>query len=180
MTTAAPALNLKELKIVPLPTETALLKFKSGEEEVDRNISKCGEWHTRHRSRTFVAYRPGEAEPYGFYCLGLHAHDSKFVGNIFQRTSDDARNFVPFIYINLLAVREDWHRHKIGTLLLLNAIERCALVLRNIGAYGIALNALNDRAAALYDRYGFRTNDPSHRTPLMVLPAKSALDLFPG
>ncbi len=117
---------------------------------------------------------------YGFYCLGLHAHDSKSVAGFFTRSSDDVRNFVPFLYINYLAVRLGWRRQKIGTVLLLNALERCALVVRNIGAYGIALNALNDDAAALYDKYGFRAKNPgSHKTPLMVLPAQSVLDLFP-
>jgi GNAT superfamily N-acetyltransferase len=180
MKTAAPALDITRLKIVPLPSDTAFSDFRSGEAEIDRNLPKCCEWQRTHRARVYCAYLADAPELYGFYCLGLHAHDSKSVAGFFTRSSDDVRNFVPFLYINYLAVRLGWRRQKIGTVLLLNALERCALVVRNIGAYGIALNALNDDAAALYDKYGFRAKNPgSHKTPLMVLPAQSVLDLFP-
>jgi len=180
MTTAAQAPNLKQLRIVPLPSDSAFSNFRSGEEEIDRNLAKCCEWHSCHRSRVFCAYLPDDPVLYGFYCLGLHAHDAESIGGFFARASDDVRSFVPFIYLNYLAVLEGWRRKKIGTVLLLNALERCAIVMRNIGAYGVALNALNDDAAALYDRYGFRSkNEGRHKHPLMVLPAQSVLDLFP-
>jgi len=58
-------------------------------------------------------------------------------------------------------------------------LERCALVIRNIGAYGVALHALTDDSAAFYDRYGFRAKSSERaKWPLMVLPARSILDLF--
>lgn len=181
MKTAAPALDITRLRIVTLPSAAAFAGFRSGEDEIDRNLPKCCEWHRCHRSRVYCAYLGDEPDLYRFYCLGLHAHDSKAVAGFFARSNDDVRSFVPFIYINYLAVREGWRRKKIGTVLLLNALERCAIVIRNIGAYGVALNALNDEAAALYDRYGFRAKSPgSQKAPLMVLPAQPVLDLFPA
>jgi GNAT superfamily N-acetyltransferase len=126
----------------------------------------------------YCAYLPDEPHMYGFYCLGLHAHDAKTIAGFFTSASDDARNFVPFIYISYLAVREGWRRQKIGTVLLLNALDRCAIVIKNIGAYGVALHALTSDSAALYDRYGFKAKNPSEKTPLMVLPAQSVLDVF--
>jgi GNAT superfamily N-acetyltransferase len=179
MTTAAREPDLKRLRIVPLPSETALSEFRSGEAEIDRNLAKSWEWHRWYRSRVFCAYLGHDPNPHGFYCLGLHAHDAKSVEGFFARAADDLRNFVPFIYLNYLAVREGWRRKKIGTMLLLNALERCSLVVRNIGAYGVALNALTDESAAFYDRYGFRAKAGGKaRWPLMVLPAQSILDLF--
>ena len=180
MTSAAPTLDVKQLKIVSIPSDTALTSFYSGEDEIDRNLYKCGEWHTCHRSRTYCAYLSDDLNPYGFYCLGQHAHDLRYAAGLFERASDDARSFVPFIYLNYLAVRQGWRRQKIGTMLLLNAIERCSVVIKQIGAYGVALNALTSDAAALYDRYGFKARDASRaKYPLMVLPARSVLDLFP-
>lgn len=180
MTIAGPALDIRRLRIVPAPSENVFADFRSGEDEIDRNLQKCREWHRCHRSRVFCAYLADEPDLYGFYCLGLHAHDSKSADEFFTRSSDDIRNFIPFIYLNYLAVREGFRRKKIGTMLLLNALERCALAIRNVGAYGVALNALNDDAAALYDKYGFKANNPgSRRAPLMVLPAQTILDLFP-
>ena len=62
-------------------------------------------------------------------------------------------------------------------MLLGNALDRCAVTIRNVGAYGVALNALNEDAARLYERYGFRPVDENMRFPVMVLPAQSVLEL---
>ena len=180
MTTVAPALDVGRLRIVPLPSDTAFADFRSAEDEIDRNLGKCCEWQRCHRARVFCAYLADEPDMYGFYCLSMHAHESKAVEGFFTRSSDDVRGFVPFIYLNYLAVREGWRRRKIGTVLLLNALQKCSVVISTIGAYGIALNALTDDAIALYDRYGFKAPNPRRqKAPLMVLPAQSVLDLFP-
>ncbi len=61
---------------------------------------------------------------------------------------------------------------------MMSALEKCANTIRNIGVYGVALNALNDRSAGLYDRYGFREYGGKAKYPFMILPAQSVLDLF--
>lgn len=181
MTTAAPALDLRQLRIISLPSEHALDSFHSGEDEIDKNLVKCCEWQQCHRARVFCGYIGTDPDPYGFFCLGQHAHDSETMSRFFTRASDDVRSFVPFIYLNYLAVRTGFRRQKIGTMLLLNALERCAIAMRQIGAYGVALNALNEDAFRLYEKYGFRSQKPERqRHPLMVLPAQSIIDLFPG
>ena len=176
---ATPALDIALLKIVPLPSDSAFAGFSSGERAIDRNLTQCCAWHKCYRSRVFCAYLASDPYLYGFYCLGLHAHRADAIDGFFERASDDVRNFVPFIYLNFLAVRQEWQRRKIGTMLLMNALEKCSGVIQRIGAYGVALNALNDVSAALYDKYGFKAKKPMRRCPLMVLPAQSILDLFP-
>lgn len=181
MTTAAPALDLRQLRIIALPSERALDNFRSGEDAIDKYLQKCCEWQQCHRARIFCAYIGADPVPYGFFCLGQHAHDSETMGRFFTRATDDVRSFVPLIYLNYLAVREGFRRRKIGTMLLLNALERCAIAMRQIGAYGVALNALNEVSFKLYEKYGFRSQNPERqRYPLMVLPAQSIIDLFPG
>jgi len=181
MTTAAPKPDITRLRISSISSAAALANFHSGEPEIDRNLSKCWPWHTCHKSRVYCAYRDGDVDPYGFYCLGLHAHESKYVDGVFARADDDSRNYAPFIYINYLAVRDGFRRHKIGTVLLMHALEKCARTIRDIGAYGVALSALSDDAASFYDHYGFRTKSPgSQRYPFMILPAQSVLDLIPA
>lgn len=179
MTTAAPKLDIQHLKIVPLRSSAAFDGFSCGEHEIDRNLSKCCEWHETHRARVFCAYINDEPTLYGFYCVGQHAHGAASVGSLFRRSSDDTRAYVPFIYLNYLAVRDGWRRQKIGTILLMNALERCAVVTRNIGSYGVALKALTDDAVAFYDHFKFRAVDDSQKYPFMVLPAQSVLGLIP-
>jgi GNAT superfamily N-acetyltransferase len=179
MTTAGPALDLKSLKFVPLPSPSALADFRCGEDAIDREIAKCCVWESRNRARVFCAYLPADPIPRGFYCPGLHAHEAKAVHGFFAHAREDFRNYVPFIYLDYIGVRQELRRNGIGTVLLLHALERCTIVIRNVGSYGVALHALNDVAAKLYDRYGFRPVDEKAKTPFMVLPAQSVLDLFP-
>lgn len=48
---------------------------------------------------------------------------------------------------------------------------------RYAGVYALTLNALNEGAAAFYQALGFREFGPTSRTPLMLLPIQSIVDL---
>lgn len=178
MTTAHQPTDIKNLRIEPLADPEALKNFDSGEPEVDQNIDKCCDWHVRYRNRTFCAFLPNQELAVGYYCLGISATESEYLDDEIVR-SHGAFKYVPFIYLNYLAVRLESQNNKIGTILLLNALERCSHTIRNIGIYGVALNALNERSVGLYGRYGFREYGDRKNYPFMVLPAKSVLDLFP-
>ena len=178
MTTADPPLGGHKVRILPLEDPGALDDFDSGEREVDRHISKCCDWHGRYRNRTFCAFLEDEIQAVGFYCLGISAAESKYLDAEIVR-STESFGYVPFIYLNYIAVRSERQNQKIGTLLLMNALERCAQTIKNIGIYGVALHALNDRSAGLYERYGFREHSGGPKHPFMILPAQSVLDLFP-
>jgi len=178
MTAARPSVDLRNLRIEPLADPEALKDFDSGEREVDRHIPKCCEWHRRYRHRVFCAFLGTQSIAVGFYCLGISASESKYLSEEIIKTSE-GHAFVPFIYLNYLAVRLDYQQNGIGTILLLNALERCAHTVKNIGIYGVALHALTDLAAGLYDRYGFREYGGRTKYPFMVLPAQTLIDLFP-
>jgi GNAT superfamily N-acetyltransferase len=174
--TARPALDIRQVKISPLATRAAFHGFVSGEREIDRALDKCCDWQDKHRVRIFCATMDGWEQAYGFYALGVSAADSKYIsGEILQGTED--RSYIPFIYLNYLAVQREYQTQKLGTFLLINALRRCEQVARNVGVYGVALNDLSDRAAGLYDRYGFRAYGSS-RFPFMVLPIQSLFDLI--
>ncbi|MCH7692165.1 MAG: GNAT family N-acetyltransferase [Proteobacteria bacterium] len=177
MTTAPQPVEIKNLRINPLNDPDELRDFDSGEHEVDRHIEKCCDWHGRYRNRTFCAFLPNQELAVGFYCLGISATESKYLDDEIVRSHGSFR-YVPFIYLNYLAVRSEHQNNKIGTVLLMNALERCAHTILNIGIYGVALHALNDRSAGLYDRYGFREYGERKKYPFMILPAQSVLDLF--
>lgn len=177
MTTAPQSVDIENLRISPLVDRKVLEDFDSGENEVDRNINKCCDWHVRYRNRVFCAFLTDQEVAVGYYCLGISATESKYLDETIVR-SHDTFGYVPFIYLNYLAVRSEYQNNKIGTILLMNALERCALTIKNIGVYGVALHALNDRSAGLYDRYGFREYGDRKKYPFMVLPAQSVLDLF--
>jgi len=176
MTIARPPLDTRSLRIIPLSDAGLLDAFDSGESEIDRNIDRCCERHHKYRSRVFCAIVDGEQSAYGFYCLSISASESKYLAEEIIR-ANEGRAFVPFLYINYLAVRKDWQNQKIGTLLLIDALTRCERVVRDVGVYGVALNALTERAARLYEKYGFRPYGET-KYPLMILPARSLIELF--
>jgi len=178
MTIVLPPLDIRAVRIVPLASRGVLTDFESGEREIDRALGKCCDWQEKHRVRMFGAMIEGCDYAYGFYSLGVSAADSKYLALDLVKVGDE-RSYIPFLYLNYLAVRRDFQGRKLGTLLLMNALTRCELVARNVGVYGVALNALNDRAAALYDRYGFRAYDKA-KFPFMILPIQSLFDLMSG
>lgn len=167
-------LDLRSVRIAPLSDPGWLAGFKSGESEIDRNIGVCCERHATYRARTFCALADGQEGACGFYSFGISAHDSKYLDELIN----DGRAFIPFIYLQYLAVREQLQNQKIGTLLLGHCLTRCAQVVREVGGiFGVALHALTTRTADLYDGYGFREYGRRSKYPFMILPAQSLIDL---
>lgn len=174
MTTAH--LDIRSVRIVPLSDPGWLAGFECGESEIDRRMSWCCERHASLRARTFCAIAEGQQGACGFYTFGISAHDSKYLEDLVK--TGDGHAFIPFIYLNYLAVRLDLQNQKIGTLLLGHCLRRCAQTVSEVGGvYGVALHALTTRAADLYDSYGFREYGRRSRYPFMILPAQSLLDL---
>lgn len=175
MTTALPTPDIPSLKIRPLISETAFRDFECGEREIDRNIEKCCRWHDKHRARIFCANIDGVQEAYGFYCIGVSALETRHLVEDVTDV-DDYRSYVPLIYVYYLAVRKEFQSQKVGTMLLGNLLSRCGYIVRNVGVYGMALNALTSRALVLYEKYGFRQFNET-KFPLMLLPTQSLIDL---
>ena len=177
MMTAPLQVDINDIKIISLPNIDALSGFKCGEREIDRNIGKCCGHHQKYRNRIFCGVLRNIDLVVGFYCLGVDATSAEYLDEGILRANETYK-FVPFIYINYLAVQAEYQNNKIGKVLLMNALQKCAHTIINIGIYGVALHAISDRAAGLYDRYGFRECGKSAKYPFMILPAQSVLDLF--
>jgi GNAT superfamily N-acetyltransferase len=105
--------------------------------------------------------------------VAISAHDSKYL----QDLSPEA--YIPFVYLRYLGVRRQFQRQKVGTMLLMNFLQRCSQVVVDIGGvYGAAVHALTDQAASLYDNLGFREYRPGGSTrPFMILPVRALADL---
>lgn len=178
MTIALPKPELAKIRIGPLADPTVLTGFECGAAEIDRKIGAACEAQSKHRVRIFVATAEGVSAAYGFYSLSISAAETKYLdAKLFQDHQD--RAFLPFIYLNHIAVTQQWQGQKIGTGLLINALQRCEYVARNVGVYGVGLHAISTRVADLYDRYGFRATG-GEKYPFMVLPVQSLFDLFRG
>ena len=117
----------------------------------------------------------GSPVAYGFYCLGVSASEAKYFGEDITK-ANDYRAFVPFIYLYYFAVRQEFQNRKVGTMLLGDMLSRCGFLVRNVGVFGMALNALTERALKLYAKYGFSQYNET-KYPLMILPTQSLVQL---
>jgi ribosomal protein S18 acetylase RimI-like enzyme len=85
----------------------------------------------------------------------------------------------PAIYIGTLAVLQRYQGSGLGTILLMNALQRSYYVSQNVAVFGVALRSLNEKTTKLYQKYGFGLREET-KTPLMVLPIWSLNELIEG
>jgi GNAT superfamily N-acetyltransferase len=100
----------------------------------------------------------------GFYTLGALAVRAEFGPKKWQRARIPD---VPVIYIRAVAVREDMQGKRLGTALVIDAMERCLGIADQMGAAAIVLDVLDgdhfDRRWKFYADIGFRPlGDPDN------------------
>lgn len=168
--------SLGSFRYAILSDPACLDGFSCGERSIDRRISNCCEQHSIYKSRLICIFTARDPKAIGFYCLSAHGLQS----NAFDQSEKEKKDWaglVPFIYINYLAVRKDVQNRRVGSSLLVNALKRCAIFADNVGLFGVALNALNDRVAVFYQKRGFSQRGDAS-SPFMILPTQTLLDMF--
>jgi GNAT superfamily N-acetyltransferase len=100
----------------------------------------------------------------GFYTLGAMAVRAEFGPKKWQRARIAD---VPVIYIRAVAVREDMQGKRLGTALVIDAMERCLGIADQMGAAAIVLDVMDgdhfDRRWRFYADLGFRPlGDPDN------------------
>ena len=73
-------------------------------------------------------------------------------------------NPIPVIVLGRLAVAMNYQGRGVDAALLQDGVERCRRVAEHAGVRAMLVHALDDRAAAFYERYGFATSpvQPEH------------------
>ena len=74
---------------------------------------------------------------------------------------------VPVILLGQLAVDEAWRGLGLGSDLLIDAAARALAAAGVVSARAVVVQAIDDRARAFYERFGFRPF--SNREPLMLV-----------
>ena len=83
---------------------------------------------------------------------------------------------VPAALIGRLAVDRRYQGRRLGELLLMDALHRVAVQSDVIGVYAAVVDAIDDRAAAFYESYGFMRF--SGRRERLFLPTATILEMF--
>ena len=157
------------LSIQPLTGRHDRSGFASGSEPLDAWLRQVAQQHQiRGISKTYVAVEVDAPERIlGYYALTVCEVLSE------ELPSGLARRLprrVPGVRLGRLAVDRSLQGQGIGELLLMNAIERCQLVLEHVGVHALFVDAKDDRAASFYAKYGFRPlpSDPLRLVLVLV------------
>jgi GNAT superfamily N-acetyltransferase len=132
----------------------------------DRDRFDCGReslnhWFRRHAlanhaagvSRTNVICDAATAEIIGFVTLSAAQIERAFISKPRQRNMPDP---IPATLLGQLAVHKDHQGRGHARSLLLFALRTALRASREIGSFGVMTHALDDRARAFYQRWGFQ------------------------
>ncbi len=175
---AAPLLDLKQFTISPLGNEHKLPGFSCGDSGLDTFINKkATKYHNRNRVKVFCTHERDKSLVHGLYTLTMRIEETnKLTLNEQDQISD--KHF-PAIYIGALAVSTLCQSNKLGTILLMNALQRSYYIAQNVAVFAVALRSLNERTTKFYERYGFGKREDGV-TPLIVLPIWTLNELIEG
>ena len=76
---------------------------------------------------------------------------------------------VPLLLIGRLAVDAEWRGRGLGSALLADALKRCLAASEIAGVRGVVAHAIDDAAAAFYERHGFIRSPLGERVMLMPI-----------
>jgi GNAT superfamily N-acetyltransferase len=142
--------------------------FSCGNELLDRWLVRyAGQNQRRDAARTFVVVTD-DRRVYGYYTLvagQLDHHDA---------TPETRRGLsqhfpIPVAILARLAVDASRHDHGIGAALLNDALARVVRAAEQVAVRAVVVHAVDDNAAAFYERFGFRALSSMPRTLMISL-----------
>lgn len=143
-------------------------QFDCGNVALDRWLVRyAGQGERRDAARTFVALGDGR-RVIGYYTLvaGELQHHSAT-----ERVRKGlSRHFpVPVAMLARLAVDRRHQGHGLGAALLDDALSRIGLAAEQIAVRAVVVHAVDETAAAFYERFGFRALAATPRTLMVTL-----------
>jgi GNAT superfamily N-acetyltransferase len=156
--------NIKVSAPQSLAATHLLDRFNCGESSLDDWLKRRALTnHLNGASRTFVVV-DADQHVLGYYALaaGAVAH-MEATGAVRRNMPDPA----PVMVLARLAVDVRAQGIQLGAALLQDAVTRVLSVAENAGVRALLVHALNERAKAFYEHYGFRES-PVHAMTLML------------
>lgn len=154
----------------PLATRHDVSQFSSGVPTLDSWLrGKARLTEAKGGARTYVACEGGRVV--GFHSLAASSVERRRVSSKVGRSMPDP---VPVILLGQLAVDERYRARRLGSDLLVDAARRSLAAAELIGARVIVVQAIDERAAAFYTKFGFRPF--SNREALMLILRMSEIE----
>jgi GNAT superfamily N-acetyltransferase len=159
------------MRILPLAGNHDRQRFDCGRQELNDWLRSVARQHQdKGLSKTFVAvHEPEPATICGYYALTLTEVDQHHLPDAHRKKLPRR---IPGVRLGRLAVDRHYHGKGLGQLLLVDALTRARRIYTEAGGIGIFVDAIDERAAGYYVRFGFLTVPDN---PLLLfLPASMA------
>lgn len=141
------------MQIIPFNPAIARDAFDCGEPALNHYLQQLAGQHSRKNvSRTFVAVDNDTVA--GFYSLSMAESQLEDLPTA-TRKKLPPQYPVPVARLSRLAVDKTCQGQRMGELLLMNALARCARIAGEIGTVGIIVDAKHEQAQRFYLKYGF-------------------------
>jgi GNAT superfamily N-acetyltransferase len=152
------------LKIELLSRSHDRERFDCGSEALNGCLRQTARQHTeRGISRTFVVVDEEAPEPkeiLGYFTVTICQIRAE---ELLEKWAKKLPREVSGVKLGRLAVAKDRQRQGLGTMLLMAALDKVALVFESAGGIGLFVEAKDEEAKAYYERFGF---EPLQRAPL--------------
>jgi predicted N-acetyltransferase YhbS len=150
------------------PGRHDVAEFGCGQEALDRWLRRsAGQGERRDSTRTFVAAHEDGAV-FGHYTLVAgeveHGQATESVGKGLPRHFP-----IPVAILARLAVDVRRQQEGLGAKLLHDALERICRAAQEVVVRAVVVHAIDDGAAAYYERFGFRPLGSAPRTLMVTL-----------
>ncbi len=136
----------------------SVLKESHKFHEFDCGNNSLNEWLTKRviknqdsgASRTFVIR--SQDKVIGYYTLASGSVERLNTPKAISRNMPES---IPVTVLGRLAIDKQFQRQHLGSALLKDAIQRTALISKDVGVHALLVHALDDLAKAFYLQYGF-------------------------
>ena len=138
------------------------LAFTCGNEPLDRFIHEhAHQAVAKNLSKTYVAVDEGdETVILGYYTVTTCRIEAGEMPDTILRKLKLPRHDLPASLVARLAVSESVKGQGVGSLMLMDAMARCARVAEEIGGIAIVVDAYEERVTTFYERVGFTRFEP--------------------
>ncbi|MFO0799465.1 MAG: GNAT family N-acetyltransferase [Gemmataceae bacterium] len=140
--------------VVPLERDHDRAAFSCGQPSLDRFLKESARQNQEKGvSRTFVLLRDEEPRVYGYHTLSAgEVHKDDLPPKLAKKLP---KYPVPVAVLGRLAVDVSVQRQEHGRRLLTDALRRILSAADVVGIFAVVVDAIDDRAAAFYARFGF-------------------------
>ena len=144
------------LVIEPLGSHHDRAAFSCGEPALDSYLQRQASQDIRRRvAQAFVALGGAPGKIAGYYSLSAASFEKEELPPVLAKRLPHYP--VPAAILGRLAVDRACQGQGLGEILLLDAVRRVVRASAMLVVYALIVDAKTDRAAAFYERYGFRT-----------------------